>query len=841
MNKFYALLSSLVLKAKKGTRIKNQAGLELRDVGVNPKTGKPIRRWVRAVKPEKKEKIKNQDEPAKKRKKKNEQPELNFKPPKAEEPKSKPKKEDSEKPPRKPPKPRADRVDPFKETAFYTAHQEKLTRLKNIMGQGRSDDIKQEMKRFIGLAKEKGSYLDNKKGFDTFIEYWENQDKWNKLFAAEERGEQVEFFKQFPNISKELIENAVKNGKRKKRKGKGGGQFGAWDLQMLRLLYQQYGKTWFDKISEGVPVEHGRDRLDSYIEPSSGKSIKVARPKYTQLAKHDYVPSLLSNVKDVQARGGKYAPLPHQMDAANLAVEGFKKGNKSFLLADGTGGGKTISALTTAAAYLNSVDNKKPVFIVTESDIILRSAWMRDAASLGLNGIVFNGRQQSLNQPGKIVVTTYSQIAKLSKEEIQDKLGLVIFDEAHNLKTSDSETHKVAEQIMNTAPHTMLATATPVDKLDHVNYILKSQGIDTSLIEKELLVTGAEKNLTAGMSEKQKFQLSEKKYEAAMKLGSLFNDLTKKGLMVKREVPMDDMTIKKTIFKPTNEQLKLMNKMMEDYKAAPGAFGGMTSLRRMYEQFKIDQTLEYAEKLVKEGKQVLIFAESVNDGTNNSGERAGSLRDKYKFKGTLPELGERLKKMGIPAEGLYGGSPTEAVRTANGEKVKKFQEGKIKVVYGNADTMGTGLSFDDEKGDTPRVILMMTPPYSAMDFVQVIGRINRLKTKSKSTVEMIGMDSPFGIVDDWMNQLIADKVSYLGSSVKGDVAEINLSNGKSGKFLPQESGTFINIDNYRKKPTPMKLDFSDQNAKKSKNWDWFLDELHKGIEKKVGHRTNAFL
>ncbi|NBU99732.1 MAG: hypothetical protein EBS19_16240, partial [Spirochaetia bacterium] len=240
-----------------------------------------------------------------------------------------------------------------------------------------------------------------------------------------------------------------------------------------------------------------------------------------------------------------------------------------------------------------------------------------------------------------------------------------------------------------------------------------------------------------------------------------------------------------------------------------------------------------AKRIVDGGGKVLIFAESVNDGSNTSAPNS-PFKDKYKYKGTLPEIGKRLKEMGIKAEGLYGGSPTEAIREQNKRKIDGFNNGDTKIMYGNADTMGTGVSFDDEKGDAPRTILMMTPPFSAMDFVQVLGRINRLKTKSPAKVKLIGMEnSPMAMVDEWMNQILRDKISYLGETVKGDISEFDIGGGKTKKVTPKESGNYINIDNYRTNPKPIKLDFGDQSTKKSKNWEWFLDHLHKGIEKKV--------
>ncbi|MCX6154423.1 MAG: DEAD/DEAH box helicase family protein [Candidatus Kapabacteria bacterium] len=72
---------------------------------------------------------------------------------------------------------------------------------------------------------------------------------------------------------------------------------------------------------------------------------------------------------------------PHQRDGANLAIESIHKSN-SFLLADGTGAGKTMQAL--AVAYHFVKERNKPALIVTISDTVAEQAFMGDADKLGI-------------------------------------------------------------------------------------------------------------------------------------------------------------------------------------------------------------------------------------------------------------------------------------------------------------------------------------------------------------------------------------------------------------------------------------------------------------------------
>ena len=44
------------------------------------------------------------------------------------------------------------------------------------------------------------------------------------------------------------------------------------------------------------------------------------------------------------------------------------------------------------------------------------------------------------------------------------------------------------------------------------------------------------------------------------------------------------------------------------------------------------------------------------------------------------------------------------------------------------ETGGTGVSLDDLYGDAPRSMIVITPPFSALEFVQMAGRVNRLTT-----------------------------------------------------------------------------------------------------------------
>ena len=115
--------------------------------------------------------------------------------------------------------------------------------------------------------------------------------------------------------------------------------------------------------------------------------------------------------------------------------------HNAFVLADGTGAGKTAQMLTVAEHYSRAGED---VLIVVDTEKTFREAFVRDAKMLGIpvNKLNFIPAKKDTSKigkmsKGKINVIAYNYFS-LGNVQIISKLGtvpnLVIFDEAHNLK-----------------------------------------------------------------------------------------------------------------------------------------------------------------------------------------------------------------------------------------------------------------------------------------------------------------------------------------------------------------------------------------------------------------------
>lgn len=85
------------------------------------------------------------------------------------------------------------------------------------------------------------------------------------------------------------------------------------------------------------------------------------------------------------AHAGDYDNVPdeHQMFAINLALTRFEAGGRAFMLADGTGVGKTLSELIIADQMLKQ--RKKPVLIITQNKQIFQNNFTDDALKVGID------------------------------------------------------------------------------------------------------------------------------------------------------------------------------------------------------------------------------------------------------------------------------------------------------------------------------------------------------------------------------------------------------------------------------------------------------------------------
>ena len=652
----------------------------------------------------------------------------------------------------------------------------------------RNDYEKHEIEKKFGVdintyAEHVIDYFRRKKLWENYFEHMEGQ-------PLPERGTQAKVEK-------------LKEKKKKKKKGGEKKEKIKYNIELMKFIHNLYGGK---HEVEHKPIEqqassarsesverriHGTSTPE---QPYRDYGILVAREKETQRPTANYVPENIAGTLR-----------PHQADFVNLAIEKYEDSERGVINMDGTGAGKTRQELALAITYMRKY--QKPAVIVTENERIFENAFKGDAKAMGINVKLLSPDDVINPEENTVYVTLYHRLkTDARKPHIQD--GLVILDESHSVKNKDSEKSKVTAGAIELAKNVALFSATPVDKAEHFYYISRSLGLSNKRMMEKLGYRYVEKRFggrTVGM-----YEPTETNEEIANRISAVFDDLTRKGLAVKREVSLDNLEMKIKRVDLSEEQQQRYEGLYADFladvrNAMPQERGlkkaaGLMKLRRFLEEMKTQKAIEAIDQGLKENKQIVIFATRINEMEGEG--------DEYSV-GTLKEISRILEEKGIKHSNVFASNPK------NQELIKKFQDGEHKVILTTPQSGGTGINLDDSTGNSPRKAIILTPPFSAMDMIQQIGRINRLTTKSKAEAEMLVTATE---VDAWNTNIIAQKVEKLGATVSGDYAKIDIDEMKAVEFLPEEKAREItkdktgqvayseprniNIDELRIKPKP---------------------------------------
>lgn len=491
----------------------------------------------------------------------------------------------------------------------------------------------------------------------------------------------------------------------------------------------------------------------------------IARASITQQAKNNYISEDLMETMR-----------PHQIDGVNLMMEKFFEGEKSGINVDSTGGGKTTSALGIAATYLDH-NPKAKILIVTENDRIIASSFGKDAKRMKI-GIKPVKKIGEISEPG-IYITSYKDLHNLEGDFENITFG--VFDEIHNLRNSEiSRKARLGIRLMKSCKNTAMFSATPVDKAAHMMYLCQAFDLSFKKTMKFLGFKKIQGQWSTNLSYK----------EIAERYDSIFREFTKKGLMVKREVPLDGLNMHTETVKLSPDYQSrydaLLEKMNKQLQVAEGKGKGLLKaqflmkLRALLEESKIDHSMEVLQKAIKDGKQVVLFADRVNDAVIK--DNANNHISKYST-GTLKELQRRLEKEGIKHSILFGS------KKDGKDEIDKFQKGEHQVFITTPKSGSTGISLDDIKGDKPRLAIMMSAPFSAVEFIQIPGRIHRLTTKSKTEMMLMSTDTA---IEKWNTNIIANKLNTLGASVKGDYSALSMEDlAKAEDMTPEENEKYF--------------------------------------------------
>lgn len=515
----------------------------------------------------------------------------------------------------------------------------------------------------------------------------------------------------------------------------------------------------------GLPVANGGGNLPGGAggnagpggDPSARPRIITTRGEFTQAGNPELVPEALrGHLNEAQQHG------------VSLAIDAMQK-HGGFLLADGTGVGKTRAQLAVAQHFVNA---GKKVVIVSPSEVIkpnwtkgtMAGSFADDSAAMGIKAKLVKGDVPL--GAGTIHITTYNELGKL-KDHV-DKDTVVIFDESHFMKNYTSSRYKHGKDVMDKAAAVMYATATPGDKPLHIAHLAKANVFGNAGKKgtyEKLGMRLVDQRVHGGGTVKC-WQIDPRVgyKEAARRLSGLFDQMTKDGLMIKREMSMDRVHVGLDRVDLSNsDNARIMDIYDKKMKETDNNKAVSLMAARMFaEPLKIPHTVSAIQEELAAGRVPVVFVGRVNDieDDDENGEKV------VESSGTTKALKEALIAAGVPEDQigeLHGGA------TKNADQKKKsmndFQSGKKKVMIATIQSGGTGINLDDTIGNKPRSIIMVTPPFTANDMAQAIGRVNRLNTKSDVRVRGILANNE---IDDWNAGILERKFQTLGAIVGGN-------------------------------------------------------------------------
>lgn len=136
------------------------------------------------------------------------------------------------------------------------------------------------------------------------------------------------------------------------------------------------------------------------------------------------------------------------------------------------------------------------------------------------------------------------------------------------------------------------------------------------------------------------------------------------------------------------------------------------------------------------------------------------------FVKTLDALIALIKPLNEPYSILRGGQ-TASIRL---NEVDKFQKGETKIIIGMASVGGVGISLHDTIGGHPRYSII-SPPESATQTLQILGRPNRLNSKSDSKQVIIFIADT---IEEKIAESLNNKMKTIGDLNNDDEQADNL-------------------------------------------------------------------
>jgi hypothetical protein len=435
----------------------------------------------------------------------------------------------------------------------------------------------------------------------------------------------------------------------------------------------------------------------------------------------------------------------HQRFAVNMMLTNWlTNGNRAFLLNDSMGVGKTRQIIAAAVEYAKRTG--KPALVVTENKTIIETQFIPDALAMGID----------LDKAG-VKLVTYDGL----KKEVGNEFGLVVYDEAQNMKNNSGK-YQASTEI--STDNVLFSTATPGDRIESSIYFMAD--LMNMSHEEYAKLIGVVEGDKAGTKVWQR-NGTVSQAEAATMIDQEIQKAYSDGMIIRREYPYWGTTTNDLVDITPEQEAEIENityayDTMID-RVSPGTYydkrtgeakqtkgnRGNKNDRRYYgatsdaEKDLIDdkikrelreQKINMLDKVIETYKVKAVMVRIKNDiASGKSVVVVSQYVNEIKVSGLTGELFSKSEEVrpsflqGLKAELIANGIPfTEVTGTTDKTAaVQAFQNGEVNVIIGSIDSMSVGISLDDTTGNRPRTLYVAQASYDANKFSQVLGRVSR--------------------------------------------------------------------------------------------------------------------
>ena len=460
------------------------------------------------------------------------------------------------------------------------------------------------------------------------------------------------------------------------------------------------------------------------------------------------------NVEKVEIDYSKYShrpPLSHQKEAIEKLV-----GSKRYILADDMGLGKTTSTIIAALET-----GAKKILIICPAS--LKINWQREIANYSERSVfIAEGKKYSTESDFVIVnydiLKNFHDIDPKKKDESllnQSNFDLVILDEAHMISNAQAQRTKLVNSFVKKINRVWLLTGTPMTSRP-INYYNLLNIIESPVAQNWMAYA-------IRYCQGYQFRAGNRKVWNVTGASNLEELRDRTSGQILRRLKEDVLDLPDKIITPVYLRLKskeyenLMGEYYEWYDKNPDESSSLTvqfsklmKVRKVIANEKANQTIEFAENILEQGKKVIIF-------TN--------------FTDTLQTIYQHFGKQSV----YLDGSCSNAVRQ---QAVDSFQnDEKIKVFVGNLKAAGVGLTLTSAE-----VVIMNDLSFVPAEHAQAEDRAYRYGQKSNVLVYYPLFENTIeGVIYDILNnkkQIIRTVMGDQENNNFGDVAEeiLNLIN-----------------------------------------------------------------